>query len=240
MPIPSKKKRRSRKAHACKKYLQRKKNHWIDELETWDNLCGGVKNPNGRSRTFDEEQGQAAGRGKPRVANAQELKVAFVTYLKENKPDKLECKVEKVLQDRGHLVLWTPPYCPELQPIELFWAVAKNHAALQYINGRTMKDLVKHLREGWYGNKWDVPDGDSNLKEPVDCQKLFNEAVKAAETKFIPLCGGISGKIGSLVVDETYEDEEVDIPIDALVLDLTKEGDGDDENGDGDEAMAED
>ena len=47
--------------------------------------------------------------------------------------------------------------------------------------------------------------------------------MKAAETKSIPLCGGIIDTIGSLVVDETNEDEEVDNPIDVLVLDFTKE-----------------
>jgi hypothetical protein len=39
----------------------------------------------------------------------------------------------------------------------------------------------------------------------------------------VPLCKGISGTIGNLVVDETYEENLVAFPIDALVIDLTKE-----------------
>jgi hypothetical protein len=34
-------------------------------------------------------------KSKPFVANTKELKVSFVTYPKENRPDLLECKVEK-------------------------------------------------------------------------------------------------------------------------------------------------
>ena len=39
----------------------------------------------------------------------------------------------------------------------------------------------------------------------------------------MPICDGISGEIGSLVVDELHTDEMCDIHIDTLVLDLTKE-----------------
>jgi transposase len=179
-----------------------------------------------------EEQKQTASQSKPLVANTQELKVAFVSYLKEHRPDLLECKVEKALHDRGHKVLWLPPYCPELAPIELYWAAGKNHAALCYFSGRTMKETVRHLREGWYGNEDTVPVGDLRHKAPVDCNKLFAESIKAAATKFIPLCEGISGTIGALHIDPTYQEDEIDIPIDALVLDLARFDDEEDDSGD--------
>jgi hypothetical protein len=52
---------------------------------------------------FDpEEQKQIASQSKPLVANAAELKVAFVIYLKENKPDLLDCQVEKRLKEGWH------------------------------------------------------------------------------------------------------------------------------------------
>ena len=72
-----------------------------------------------------EEQKKRAGAAHPQIGTLDELKMAFITYLKEEKPELLECKVEKYLEGRGHSVLWTPPYCPELQPIELFWAAGK-------------------------------------------------------------------------------------------------------------------
>jgi hypothetical protein len=62
--------------------------------------------------------------------------------------------------------------------------------------------------------------GDLRHKAPVDCNKLFTESIKAAATKCLPLCEGISGTIGALIIDPTYQQDEIDIPIDALVLDL--------------------
>ena len=47
--------------------------------------------------------------------------------------------------------------------------------------------------------------------------------MKIAGTKYVGLCDGISGEIGSLNVDENYVEEEVDLPIDTLVTDLTNE-----------------
>jgi hypothetical protein len=62
-----------------------------------------------------EEQQQTASKSKPSiVGNTHELKVAIVTYLKENRPDLLDCQVaEMALHEHGHKVLWTPPcyYC---------------------------------------------------------------------------------------------------------------------------------
>jgi hypothetical protein len=172
---------------------------------------------------FDpEEQQQTASKSRPFVGNTHELKVAFVTYLKENRPDLLDCQVEKTLHEHGHKILWTPPYCPQVQPIEMFWAAGKNHAALKFFSKRTMKETVSHLREGWYGNGDTYPVGDLYRKAPVDCGKLFQESLKAAATIFVPMCEGISGTIGTLTVDPTYIDDEVDIPIDALVLDLAR------------------
>ena len=36
--------------------------------------------------------------------------------------------------------------------------------------------------------------------------------------------GGIEGEIGSLNVDESWKDDEVSIPIDNLIVDLTRNG----------------
>ena len=101
-----------------------------------------------------DEQLQRAGVNKPRVGTLEELKVSFVHYLKEHDPQQLECKVEQILLDRGHKILWTPPYCPELQPIELFWAAGKNHVAAKFETNQTMRNVVKYLREGWYVREW--------------------------------------------------------------------------------------
>ena len=40
--------------------------------------------------------------------------------------------------------------------------------------------------------------------------------------KFVPLCKGISGTIGSLDIDKNYMGEPTKLPIDTLVLNLMK------------------
>jgi hypothetical protein len=73
---------------------------------------------------------QRSSASKPFIPNLEELKMGIIKYIKNNKPDLLECLIEKKLNERGHRILWTPPYSPDLQPIELFWAAGKNHARL--------------------------------------------------------------------------------------------------------------
>ena len=69
-------------------------------------------------------------------------------------------------------------------------------------------------------------------KRPVDCQKLIRKCVDNANTMFIPRCDGLSGTIGSLNVTETQPDGLVVFPIDALVVDLTKDASEATENDD--------
>jgi hypothetical protein len=119
----------------------------------------------------DEQKQTANSTTRPRVATVEELKTSYMLWLKLNKPEKLECKVEKLLNERGYEILWTPPYCPDLQPIELFWAAGKNYAASLYYHGRKMQVTVDQLREGWYGMFGITPEGEER-KKPVDCNKL--------------------------------------------------------------------
>jgi hypothetical protein len=60
---------------------------------------------------------------------------------------KPEYLIDKVANKYGHSILRTPPYHPELQPIETCWAVVKNHVA-KY-NDCTMKKVHLLLDEGF-------------------------------------------------------------------------------------------
>lgn len=171
---------------------------------------------------------EKANSNNPFVPTTEELKEAMVRYIAEYIPALLECKVERYLSDRGHTVMWTPPYTPDLQPIELFWAAGKNHAAYMSYAGITMKEVVQHLREGWYGNltqmeREDLPQHkyDSLIKKPADCSALFRHAIDCANKRFVPMCAGISGEIGSLVIDKNHIANKEGLPIDMFVLDIT-------------------
>ena len=173
--------------------------------------------------TFDpEEQVKRAGKskGQARIGTTDELRISFVMYLKQFDPEKLECEVENLLKEKGHRILWTPPYCPELQPIELFWAAGKNHAALWYKEGQKMFKTIELLREGWYGNKGKYSRDHPYHKKPVDCLKLWKTALEAASNKFVGYCEGIDGAIGSLIVDKNHQHENAELPIDTIVSNL--------------------
>ena len=51
-----------------------------------------------------------------------------------------------------------------------------------------------------------------------------------ASTKFVPVCRGIKGTIGELVVDKNYIPEPCEVPIDTLVLTINQDLNEDDEN----------
>jgi hypothetical protein len=194
---------------------------------------------------FDPDEAKRSKDSKsPFRPTAMEFKEAVVRYLKDNKPELLECKVEKYLCDLGHSILWTPPYSPDLQPIELFWAAGKNHAAEMNYSGITMNEVVDNLHHGWYGNEHVTPENDENAdpdnnwmfikKKPVDCFKLFMTAIKKANEKFIPLCDGLSGTIGDLVVDIDHIANRQGLPIDMFVLSAARDGRDDDIDDDND------
>jgi hypothetical protein len=102
-----------------------------------------------------------AGKNRPHAPNVSELRMGIVKCFQEHRPGLLECKVEKCLHDHSHDVLWTPPHCPDLQPIELWWAAGKNYAAWMHFDGCKMKDAVSHLRAGWHGNEHLLADPES-------------------------------------------------------------------------------
>ena len=62
------------------------------------------------------------------IPTMEELKQACVAELNSTAEGKLkmECDLQKFLRSKSYEWLWTPPYCPWLQPIETFWAGGKN------------------------------------------------------------------------------------------------------------------
>ncbi len=60
---------------------------------------------------------------------------------------KPEFLIDSIARKEGHSILRTPPYHPELQPIETCWAVVKNHVA-KY-NDCTMEKVWSLLDEGF-------------------------------------------------------------------------------------------
>jgi len=51
------------------------------------------------------------------IPDIDEMRDGFLRVLREKKSPKVQCKVENMLREKGHRWLWTPPYCPWLQPV---------------------------------------------------------------------------------------------------------------------------
>ena len=63
-------------------------------------------------------------------------------YLKSH-PGVNTTVVQQLMSDRGHRLLYTPPYESWLQPIELAWAQVKHQVARQSVLGRTNGDTAE-------------------------------------------------------------------------------------------------
>ena len=70
------------------------------------------------------------------------LKAELVEVLNKISPEPVYA-IDELAEAFGHKVLRTPPYHPELQPIEICWGVVKNHMARNC--DFTVKNLIKQL-----------------------------------------------------------------------------------------------
>ncbi|CAK4100585.1 unnamed protein product [Aphanomyces euteiches] len=57
----------------------------------------------------------------------------------------IPAEVEKMDTERGHVVAWTPPYHPDLQPIELVWSDVKGKVGRQYTATTSFEDVRRRL-----------------------------------------------------------------------------------------------
>jgi hypothetical protein len=87
----------------------------------------------------------------PRGPSSSELATATEAWLKQHAPEVLDSKVEALFRTKDWLIVWTPPYCPKFQPIELVWGAGKQRAATMWYYGRDLEVVRHHLRLGFYG-----------------------------------------------------------------------------------------
>ena len=59
----------------------------------------------------------------------------------------------------GWKIIWTPPYCPKFQPIELVRGVGKQRASSLYFPGRTLEQTQLDLRKGFGCDTDRAPNG---------------------------------------------------------------------------------
>jgi len=96
------------------------------------------------------------------------LKAELVAALKKIAPLPVY-EADEIAKKHGHEILRTPPYHPELQPIELCWGIVKNHIARNC--DFTLSNLKLQLEEGF------------SQIEASTCAKIIRK-IKSKEDKF--------------------------------------------------------
>jgi len=96
------------------------------------------------------------------------LKAELVEILKKISPTPIY-EVDEIAKKHGHEIVRTPPYHPELQPIEVCWGVVKNHIA------RNCDFTLSNL-------KTQLEDGFTKVK-PSTCIKIIRK-IKTKEDQF--------------------------------------------------------
>ena len=74
----------------------------------------------------------------------KDLRAAVAAHLQEH-PQQTE--VQRVMKAHGHVLLYTPPYFPQLQPIESLWGIVKGVVRKQYTLGRSWQTTLQQIKD---------------------------------------------------------------------------------------------
>ena len=154
------------------------------------------------------------------------------------------CKAKLVVdfEARDWIVLFTPPYCADLQPIELWWAAGKNWARAHHCGqSQNLEVVVKHLREGWYGNAEHPPANPAGMVRTslkyANSRVVIDEFLTGTIQSGLVVSGECELELGTDSIGRvtrvmcrralTNNDE--------VEPDVSEDGDGDGEDGDGED-----
>lgn len=113
--------------------------------------------------------------------------------LKKPENDKYQkSRLKEMFAKLGYDVIFTPPYCPTLQPIELVWASVKNRVRDWLYNKRSMQETRKHILQGFYGR----PEKNWPEITKENCENLITKVVTKECPKFVALDDKLSGAVG--------------------------------------------
>jgi transposase len=77
-----------------------------------------------------------------------DLLAAVRKFLAEH-PDHNRTVIEQLMSDKGYSLIYTPPFCPEVQPIELLWAEVKRYVADRCHHKRSPEEARAQTEEGF-------------------------------------------------------------------------------------------
>ena len=132
---------------------------------------------------------------------AAELALATRAFFQLRYPEMLMEKVESFMHRHKWQLIWTPPYMPTLQPIELFCQHGKHYVSFNFETKRNMMQVWEQVRKGWYGDStWAGQEGGWKA---ANCSKLVEHAIKEMD-KWVDNDRILSGSMRALVVPQSY------------------------------------
>jgi len=91
------------------------------------------------------------GSKKKNIPTNDELRAELTEWLKEHPGNQIG-ELQKLFDTLGWELIWTPPYTPTVQPIELCWAYCKGIVAQLFFTGRNIQQTREALFDAFYGN----------------------------------------------------------------------------------------
>jgi hypothetical protein len=155
----------------------------------------------GKTHTFGLASLFAA-RSSKYAPSVDEMRKFMKEYLKQH-PEKNRTRLQECFVKHGFELIFTPPYTPQTQPIELVWAHVKNYVARNTTIDTNVEVLTELLRKGFYGDPAADHEGvgASYAQRVIDsCRKWMN--------KFIKDDDDLEGTVEQLSLSK---DEDVDI-----------------------------
>lgn len=119
----------------------------------------------------------------------EDLITAIQQWLDEH-PDHNKTVVEQLMHDAGHSLIYTPPFCPEVQPIELLWAEIKRYVANRSTLNRSItetrqqtEEAFESLTKGFFYNI---------IKH---CHDWIDTFIQSAESEDLQQCRTLAGVV---------------------------------------------
>lgn len=88
----------------------------------------------------------------PKGPSTDEMRDCLQKELERANPHLLFTRLMRRFAEKGWQLIFTPPYCPEFQPIELLWGHVKGYVAQNYSTERNMDDTAEQVRDALYGH----------------------------------------------------------------------------------------
>lgn len=142
-----------------------------------------------------------AAKGSKYAPTVEEMRTLALSVL-ASKPQLKMTRLQLLFDKQQYTLVWTPPYTPEVQPIELVWAHVKNYVARHTTANTSVDEVQSLVRKGFYGD-----DGDTHAGVGARlCARLIAHCHRWCNS-FIEADSELAGTVDDLQCTETSKSD---------------------------------